>query len=302
VLVGGSNTLKLTRAFEEMGRPVESLTASGWSITLGAIDSLLLNLAEILAKSDPDLPVVFWCLDNSCFRALTASGDLDAITKQKDEKFHVLGELAVAPYTILNNVLRELKRAIIACGNRLVLVMEVLPRFLLCPCCDDNGHCSNTRLLDAAGIAAGKRILHDLADLNLKIADYLSASNVRYISTGDLLAGSDNASMGDLMDALYTSWSKDPVHGDKSAYNRIAVGLLNILSRKAPDGDLRNLLNPRKRGRDDSPAASGPGRSRSSPPRRRRSSDDSAYGSTSGTVNRRSFSPQGGRGSYHRDY
>ncbi len=99
VLVGGSNTLKLTRAFEEMGRPVESLTASGWSITMGAIDSLLPNLAEILAKSDPDLPVVFWCLDNSCFRALTASGDLVAITKQKDKKFHVLGELAVVPYT-----------------------------------------------------------------------------------------------------------------------------------------------------------------------------------------------------------
>jgi hypothetical protein len=90
------------------------------------------------------------------------------------------------------------------------------------------------------------------------------------------------------------------VHGDKSAYNRIAVGLLNILSRKVPDGDLKNQLNPRKRGRDD--AASGPGRSRSSPPRRRRSSDDSAYGSTSGTGNRRSFSPPGGRGSYRRDY
>jgi hypothetical protein len=81
--------------------------------------------------------------------------------------------------------------------------MEVLPRFLLRPCCEDTGHCSNTRLLDAAGIAAGKRILHDLADLNLKIADYLSASNIRYISTGDLLTGSDNATMGELMDALY---------------------------------------------------------------------------------------------------
>ncbi len=91
--------------------------------------------------------------------------------------------LTVAPYTNLNNVLRELKRAINACGIRLVLVMEVLPRFLLRPCCEDTGHCSNTRLLDAA--------------------DYLSASNVRYISTGDLLTGSDNATMGELMDALY---------------------------------------------------------------------------------------------------
>jgi hypothetical protein len=127
---------------------------------------------NIYQQSEPDLPVVFWCLDNSCFRALTASGDLVAIAKQKDKKFHVLGDLAVAPYTILNNILRELKRAIVACGNRLVLVMEVLPRFLLRPCCEDTGHCINTRLLDAAGNAAGKRILHDLADLNLKIADY----------------------------------------------------------------------------------------------------------------------------------
>jgi hypothetical protein len=224
------------------------------------------NLAAILNKSDQDLPVVFWCLDNSCFRALTAGGDLVAITKQKDKKFHVLGELAVAPYTILNNVLRELKRAVDACGNRLVLVMEVLPQFLLRPCCEDTSHCSNTRLLDAAGVAAGKRILHDLADRNMKIANYLSASNVRYISTGDMLAGSDNSTMGELMDALYTSWSKDPVHGEKSAYNRIAVGLLNILSRKVQEGDLRNSLNPRKRGRDDSPPASGRGRTRSSPP------------------------------------
>jgi hypothetical protein len=104
------------------------------------------------------------------------------------------------------------------------------------------------------------------------------------------------------MDALYTSWSKDPMHGDKSAYNRIAVGLLNILSRKVQDGDLRNHLNPRKRGQDDSPPATGSGRSRSSPPRRRRSSDDSAYGSTSGNLHRRSHSPPGGRGSYRRDY
>jgi hypothetical protein len=104
------------------------------------------------------------------------------------------------------------------------------------------------------------------------------------------------------MDALYTSWSKDPVHGEKSAYNRIAVGLLNILSRKVQEGDLRNCLNPRKRERDDSPPAPGSGRSRSSTPRRRRSSDDSAYGSTSGNFNRRSYSSPGGRGSYRRDY
>ncbi len=34
VLIGGSNTFKLTKAFEKMGRLVESLVASGWSITM----------------------------------------------------------------------------------------------------------------------------------------------------------------------------------------------------------------------------------------------------------------------------
>jgi hypothetical protein len=303
VLIGGSNTSRLTRAFEEMGKPVEALVASGWTITMGAIDSLLPNLAATLATCEPDLPVVFWCLDNSCFRALNAAGDLVAISKQKDKKFHVEGELTVAPFSLLNNVLRELKRAVDACGNRLVLIMEVVPRFLLRPCCEDLTHCINTRQLDSAGVAAGKRILHDLADLNVRMADYLTGSNVRYISTGDLLAGADNCSMGELMDSLYSCWSSDPVHGDKLAYHRIAMGLMDILSRKVSEGDLRNHINPKKRGRDDSP----PARDRAaSPQRRRRSSDDSAYGSYSGNnsghSNRRSGSPMGRKSSYRRDY
>ncbi len=49
VLIGGSNTLRLTRAFEEMGKSVESLVASGWTMTLGSIDSLLANLAATLS-------------------------------------------------------------------------------------------------------------------------------------------------------------------------------------------------------------------------------------------------------------
>ncbi len=131
------------------------------------------------------------------------------------------------------------------------------------------------------------------------MAEYLSASNVRYISTGDLLAGADNCIIGELMDALYSCWSKDPVHGDKIAYQRIAMGLMDILSRKVFEGDLRNNLSPKKRGREDTP----PPRGRAhSPCRRRRSSDDSAYGSYSGNFNRRSGSPIGRKSSYRRDY
>jgi hypothetical protein len=54
------------------------------------------------------------------------------------------------------------------------------------------------------------------------------------------------------MDGLYEFWSNDPVHGDKIAYSKIALGLLDLLDRKLPEGDLRFNLSSRKRGRDSS--------------------------------------------------
>jgi hypothetical protein len=44
------------------------------------------------------------------------------------------------------------------------------------------------------------------------------------------------------------------------------MGLLSILSSKVQEGDLRNSLNPRKRGREDSPHPSGRERDPSPPP------------------------------------
>jgi hypothetical protein len=43
--------------------------------------------------------------------------------------------------------------------------------------------------------------------------------------------------MGQLVDTLYDCWRSDPVHGDKSAYAKIALGLLDFLAdRKPPKG------------------------------------------------------------------
>jgi hypothetical protein len=56
---------------------------------------------------------------------------LVSIIKKADKEFHVIGELAVAPFSLLNNILRELKRAITAGGSRFVYIMEVVQGFLL---------------------------------------------------------------------------------------------------------------------------------------------------------------------------
>jgi hypothetical protein len=68
--------------------------------------------------------------------------------------------------------------------------------------------------------------------LNAQLATHLSAPKVKSIATGDLLTGVKDASMGTLMDTLYETWSKDPVHGEKRAYTKIGLALLHFLDKK----------------------------------------------------------------------
>jgi hypothetical protein len=67
--------------------------------------------------------------------------------------------------------------------------------------------------------------------------------------SGDIISGKNRCSIGDLADCLFTCWRSDPVHGDKSAYMKIAVGILDFLSPPP-----RNSSGPaqRKRSREDS--------------------------------------------------
>jgi hypothetical protein len=78
--------------------------------------------------------------------------------------------------------------------------------------------------------------------------------NVKMIATGDILTGIKNATSGQLMDCMYSSWNTDPVHGEMVAYTRIGLGLLDIV-RKDPPREEASSSN-RKRGREDSPGRS----------------------------------------------
>jgi hypothetical protein len=128
------------------------------------------------------------------------------------------------------------------------------------------------------------------------------------------LAGVKNATSGQLMDSMYSSWNLDPVHGEKVAYTRIGLSLLDIIKQDLPR-EPRDSLGPRKRSReDDSP----PSRSREEARGRydqdrtsyrredsttsRMSRSSSAYTVYPGDFDRRRdspSSPRGGRGRYN---
>ncbi len=101
----------------------------------------------------------------------------------KDKKFHVIGDLVVALFGLLQTAMRELKRLLAACGDREVWIMEVLPRFLIMHCCDIASHCANVRQDRPAGTQACKKILTDLTELNALLAAHLTSPKVKLLAT-----------------------------------------------------------------------------------------------------------------------
>jgi hypothetical protein len=233
-------------------RSVGTINSSGWSISKACVDAMIPVLQGRLAQLDPKAPVILWCLDASAFKALTAEGDLVAITRsQEDRKYHVRGELRVTPMGLLHPTLQELDRLIAVCGNRQVFILNIVPRFLLTYCCDLASHCSNVRGNSDAALDATRKVMDDLASLNARIGEFFSERSVKMLPTGDFLTGMQHSSKEELMDSLYETWFTEPVHGEKLAYSKIAIGILETIDRKLPDRDLRFSLSSRKRVRDE---------------------------------------------------
>jgi hypothetical protein len=232
-MIGGSNCQGLYAAIADQGVLVESVDSPGWVPCPKAIDSTIAHLGNVLPRLPSTVPVVIWGLDNACFRSLNADGDLSMIVKDKtDNRFHVPGDLEVTPYVLLKPAVMELKRLLEILKDRDVWILDVLPRFLLCFCCDNIEHCAKIRQQGPAGVAAGRKLLGKLAELNAEIAAHLTGPKVKFVSTGDLLTGVDDSSMGTLMDALYETWNQDVVHGERIAYTKIGLALLKLIDRK----------------------------------------------------------------------
>jgi hypothetical protein len=118
VIIGDSNANRLHDAFRDLGKTVESLDASGWTISKPNVDTLLPIMAENLARLPESVPVILYCLDNSCFKALNKNRDLVSFSRsKKDQLYHLVGDLVLTPFSLLSVTLDKLDGVIAACGN-----------------------------------------------------------------------------------------------------------------------------------------------------------------------------------------
>jgi hypothetical protein len=134
-------------------------------------------------------------MDNSCFLNMSSDGTISPIKKLDDGRYHVVGDYILTP----------------------------LPRYILVPCCDNDKHCVNLVVKDAASRQGVFDIMDELDLIGNAVSIKFSSCTV--LSTGDLLVGKKDATRHEVLDAMIAHWMNDPVHGAKAGYSKLAMKL-----------------------------------------------------------------------------
>jgi hypothetical protein len=194
---------RLANSAATLGIIAEIITTGGWILTTDAVSGILPQVNDFCASLPADAPVVIYCLDNVSFCCANSDGQISAISKLKDGNFQVVGKIVVVHEVMLAAAVTNLKRIILACGDRRVIIITPGPRYLSQPCCCDGTHWVHLLIPDA-----GLKMMADLACLHQFIQRRLSSSaNCLVVPACDLLAGKKGASLEEALGAI-SSWAR----------------------------------------------------------------------------------------------
>ena len=214
------NADRLANAAATLGIVAETVTAGGWTISTDAVTAILPQVIGHCESLPDNAPVIIYCSDNSSFCCANAEGQLSAIEKRNDDIYHVVGEIVVVHEVTLAAAVTNLKRILLACGNRKVIIITPGPRYLTTPCCCSLEHCTHLLVPDS-----GLKLMCDLARLHQFILRRLgSSANCSVIPACDLLTGRNNTTPEDALSA-FSSWGT--VHGSGAQYTRMALALVD---------------------------------------------------------------------------
>ncbi len=147
----------------------------------------------------------------------------------------------------------------LACGDRQVFILSVMPRFIFMPCCDHPGHMTN--FLDENFL---RTILRDLSALRASVKRMLVGGQL--VDVMELICG-DQYTLEKAESAARTGWTTDPVHPSRHTVAKIGLHLIEKMGNYTPvgggggDGGKRTAVTPstrqdtrpeKKRRRDES--------------------------------------------------
>jgi hypothetical protein len=93
--------------------------------------------------------------------------------------------LAITPGILLRPMYAALDEIVKLCGERKIYILTPLPRCILVPCCDNDKHCVNLVVKDAASRQGVFDIMDELDLIGKAVSIKFSSCTV--LNTGDLL-------------------------------------------------------------------------------------------------------------------
>ncbi len=220
LFIGGSNADRLVNAAAAVGLILDTVMEGGWVLNNTSVSTVLPQIEAYCLTLPPEAPVIIYCLDNSSFSQADSDGVISQIVKLDDNRYHVVVELIVAHEITLAAAVANLKRILAVCGERQVLIITPLLRYVNGACCDVATHCIHRLIPDSA-----MKLYMDLVRLHKFIEGRMSSfPTCEVIPAGDLLAAKHGASPSEVLSA-YSSWGA--VHGNGGSNTRMTLTLVD---------------------------------------------------------------------------
>ena len=241
IVVGASHASRLAEQLEACGSKVTLISMPSWRPTPTTAAKAAGELATAVGSSAAGAVTIFQFLDCAAFYARTEDGGLLPSRRSNDDnKYHLDGELVMAPAELFLHTLKSSLPIFKAAGQGPKLLISPLPRYWLTSCCADADHIPNR-----TSSGNEEMLFMGLDTIRRQCKDFLHISKIRDCTTlnaAQLICSSEGARITpDAVKAeLQKCWGGDPVHPADQCYAALAKNVLTLcedkrkLAREAP--------------------------------------------------------------------
>ena len=194
------------------------------------MEELASCVAENVRTDKPDA-IVFQLLDNILYQGRCLDGSTSLQSKDGDGRFHVEGELILAPKTSQLNIFNMLKPVMAAGGEVPFIFITPMPCYMSGTSCDSEEHLTNR-----SGPGIVNNLLDGLEDVRRNFRSFLFNDNIRragVINPCPLIEGMEEEEVWE---------TDDPIHPKTVFYTKLAKLTIEQVER---------VIGKRRRSEDD---------------------------------------------------
>jgi len=237
LVVGSSNSKRLTTALESRDIKVGYVTTTNWKPSPLAVETVEGHIKTAVAVEAP-VTVVFEILDNLVYLGRNQDGTTQLPKRDEQGVYHVGGELVVAEKEVQYNLYKAVRPLLMAAGSKPIVIITPFPRYLLSPCCSDPSHVTNFR---EDGYT--DKVMASLDDMRNNYRSFLFTDRIRRASVINPAPLMEEGPVSEL-------W-EDPVHPKAEIFNQLADLVIQssdrlVGKRKSEEED--NLSRPARGG------------------------------------------------------